>query len=570
MSGATIEFPPAFLLLAAAAALPFLPRAGRSLLSVAAPLTGLGLLFRLESDAFMAVTFAGFELRLLEAGPASAIFGTIFLLITAIAAIYAWHVEDRGQQVAAMLYAGGALGVTYAGDLLTLLIFWELMAVASSWLVFARGKREAIRAGWRYLLVHMAGGSLLLGGILLHYGQSGSLLVEALAAEGGLGVWLILIGVAVNVALPPLHAWLPDAYSRATVTGAIFMSSLTTKSAVYVLLALFPGWELLVYWGVAMALYGAVYGLLANDIREILAYSIVSQVGYMVVGVGIGTELSMNGTAAHAYSHILYKALLFMGAGAVMQAAGTSRLSELGGLASRMRRVVFMFMIGAFSISGFPLLNGFVSKSMIVSAAGDAHYALAALGLLLASVGSFLHTGLRIPVFAFWGEDKGLELRPLPRNMPLAMGLAALLCVLYGLAPGLLYQMLPYETKYHPYTAYHLAESIQILALAFVGFWLLRSKLAGRPCSVLDTDWLYRRGAPVADRLLVGPVNAAFARCEAWASATASLAARAAARPLAWLPQGETANPGSVSGPVGWGIGLSVFLFAVLVTMGWW
>jgi len=570
MSDATIEFPPAFLLLAAAAALPFLPRAGRALLSVAAPLAGLALLYQLESGARVTASFAGFELRLLEVGATNVVFGTIFLLISALASIYAWHVVDRGQQVAALLYAAGALGVTFAGDLLTLLIFWELMAVASSWLVFARRRTESTRAGWRYLLAHMAGGTVLLGGILLHFGETGSLLIEPLSSEGGVAAWLILAGVALNVALPPLHAWLPDAYPQATVTGAIFMSALTTKSAVYALLMLFPGWQLLVYMGVAMALYGVVYAVLANDIRQILAYHIVSQVGYMVAGVGIGTELSMNGTVAHAYSHILYKGLLFMGAGAVIQATGVSRLSDLGGLAKKMRPVVWLFMIGAFSISGFPLFNGFVSKSMIVSASGEAHYTVAMLGLLLASVGTFLHTGLKIPVFTFWGKDQQLEVRRLPGNMYLAMGLVAFLCVFYGVFPEFLYQMLPYEAPYHPYTAYHLVEATQLLAFTFIGFWILRSKLAGEPYIALDTDWFFRRGAPVADRLLVGPVNAAFARCEAWASATASLAARAAARPLAWLPQGETANPGSVSGPVGWGIGLSVFLFAILAAMGWW
>jgi multicomponent Na+:H+ antiporter subunit D len=504
---------PAIWLLGAAAIVCFAPRLIRSIVAVVVPLIALFFLFQMESGSVLRMAFAGLELVPFEMGRTNFVFGVIFLLISSIAAIYAWHIEDRSQQVASTLYAAGAVGVTFAGDFFTLLVFWELMAVASAWLIFARREAESVRAGFRYIMVHFAGGTVLLGGILLHYHETGSLALAAFAPGSGLAAWLILIGVCVNVALPPLHAWLADAYPRATVTGAIFMSALTTKSAVYVLLTLFPGWQILIYMGLIMALYGVVYAVLANDIRQILAYHIISQVGYMVTGVGIGTELSMNGTVAHAYSHILYKALLFMGAGAVIQATGVSKLSDLGGLARKMWPVVILFMIGAFSISGFPLFNGFISKSIIVSAAGKAHYEGIMLGLMLASVGTFLHTGLKIPVFTFWGKDAGLKVRPIPVNMYVAMGIVAFLCTLYGVVPGLLYGMLPYDKPYHPYTAYHLVESIQLLTFTFIGFWLLRSKLAGERCIALDTDWFYRRGAGVAQALVVVPVNAAFEAC---------------------------------------------------------
>ena len=529
------DFPPAFFLIIAALVLPLLPAIARSVTTVVIPLVALAFLLQFETGVLVSHTFAGFELILLQVSNINFIFGVIFLLISSVASLYAWHNRDTSQQVASMLYAGGALGVTFAGDFLSLLLFWELMAIASSWLIFARRRDESTRAGFRYLMMHFVGGSLLFGGIIVYYAQTRSMLLEPLALSMRPGTWLILLGVLVNVTFPPLHPWLPDAYPQATITGAIFMSALTTKSAVYVLLMLFPGWDILIYGGVFMALYGVVYAVLANDIRQILAYHIISQVGYMVAGVGIGTALSMNGTAAHAYSHILYKALLFMGAGAVIQATGRSKLTELGGLGRNMRPVLFLFMIGAFSISGFPLFNGFVSKSMIVSSAGDAHYYSVMLLLLLASVGTFLHTGLKIPVFTFWGADQKIETKPLPWNMYAAMGIVAFLCIFYGVAPGMLYQMLPFDAEYHPYTAYHYIETTQLLVFTFIGFWVLRGKLAGEPYIALDTDWFYRRTAPCAMRWVVVPVNVLFEFGERARNGLIAAVVRGFQNPRAWF-----------------------------------
>jgi multicomponent Na+:H+ antiporter subunit D len=532
------ELPPALFLALAAGLMLVLPKTGRAVVAVAIPLGALALLAQLEPGTYFTARLAGFELLLFEVTKLNFVFGVIFLLITSVASIYAWHLDDRSQQVAALLYGAGAVGVTFAGDFLSLLIFWELMAVASAWLVFARQTAESTRAGFRYLVVHFAGGSLLFGGILLHYAETGSLVLTALSPESAAS-WMVLLGVAVNVALPPFHAWLPDAYPRATVTGAIYMSALTTKSAVYVLLALFAGWEVLIYAGVAMTLYGVLYAVLTNDIRQILAYHIISQVGFMVTGVGIGSELSMDGTVAHAYSHILYKALLFMSAGAIIHATGKSLLTELGGLARPLRWVLVLFLIGAFSISGFPLFNGFTSKSMIVSAAGKAHLEAVMMLLHLASVGTFISIALKIPFFAFWGENRRLEVLPVPPNMYLGMGILGFLCTLYGVLPGLLYTLLPFASKYDPFTAYHFTESVPLLTFTFLGFWMLRKKLKGKPAIVLDTDWFYRRTAPWADRWLVGPINAFFGAGVSARGWVVERCARLSANPIGWFRSGR-------------------------------
>jgi multicomponent Na+:H+ antiporter subunit D len=569
------EAPPFVWLFGAAFVLCFTRGRLSALIQVVVPLVALGLFFQMEKGTTLSLSIAGLDLRPFSLTAVNFLFGVIFLLISGIAGIYAWHIEDRWQRVMSTAYAAGALGVTFAGDFFTLLVFWEVMAVGSAWLIFARRETAATQAGFRYLMVHLAGGSILLGGILLQYHQTGSLLLSTLALEDGLAAWLILVGVGVNVALPPFHAWLPDAYPKATITGAIFMSALTTKSAVYVLLVLFQGWEILIYMGVIMALYGAVYGVLANDIRQILSYSIISQVGYMVTGIGIGTELSMNGAVTHAYSHILYKALLFMGAGAVIQATGVSRLSDLGGLAGKMRTVVVLFMIGAFSISGFPLLNGFISKSMIVSSAGEAHYPVIMLGLFLASIGTFLHTGLKIPVFTFWGKDAQLEVRAIPRNMLVAMSITAFLCVLYGVAPHLLYQWLPYKAYYKPYSGYHLVEAIQLLTFTFIAFWLFRDKLAGERCIALDTDWFYRRGAPILQAGLVRPVNGLFSAGAVLRSKIVEKTVGAFRNPAHWLRLQAPTSPflpdrerPFLASPVAW-ILLVFLLLATSAVLSW-
>ncbi|MBX2992716.1 MAG: Na(+)/H(+) antiporter subunit D [Bacteroidetes bacterium] len=501
---------PALPMLLGAAILPLLPKSLRSTAFLFFPLASLVVVWMLPDGSLVTGKFMQYTLVLCQVDQLSRVFGIIFAFIAFAGGIYSLHINETGQQVAALLYAGCAVGITFAGDLLTLVMFWELMAIASAYLVWARRNADSGRAGMRYLLVHLFGGSLLLAGILLHSADTGSLDIVRLTEHGTIASWLILSGVALNAAVPPLHAWLADAYPRATVTGAVFLSAFTTKSAVYVLARMFPGMEILLIFGVIMTLYGVVFAVLANDIREVLAYHIISQVGYMVAGVGIGTEMALNGAVAHAYSHILYKALLFMGAGVVLHTTGTSKFSGLGGLAKSQPLTLWLFMVGAFSISGFPLFNGFISKSMIVSAAGEAHLDTPMLLLMLASVGTFLSIGLKIPALTWFGADRDIPVTKPPVNMHVGMAVVAMLCFVYGVAPSLLYNMLPYTVTYEPYTAYHLMETVQILLFTFVAFWMLKSKFVSHPTITLDTDWFYRTPAAVIRRLIVDSPGRGF------------------------------------------------------------
>ena len=320
-----------------------------------------------------------------------------------IGCIYGLHVKETGQHIAAFLYVGGSLGVTLCGDYLTLFIFWELMAFASTFLVWYRKKRRSIEAGFRYLLVHTAGGLVLLAGIFLRYKNIHDLSFVQIAANGAtFADYLIMIGFMLNAAVPPINAWLPDAYPEASVTGAVFMCAFTTKTAVSVLARGFPGFEALAIMGAIMTVYGVGYATIENDARRILAYHIVSQVGYMVCGIGIGTAMAVNGAISHAYAHIIYKALLFMGAGAVLEMTGISKLNELGGLYRRMPLAMIFTVIGGISISGFPFTSGFVSKSMIIAAAGESHRIGLLLMMTLAAVGTFLSVGIKLPYFIWF------------------------------------------------------------------------------------------------------------------------------------------------------------------------
>jgi multicomponent Na+:H+ antiporter subunit D len=490
---------PGLLLIAGAWILPLIGGRAKRAVMVGLPALALIDCLLMTPGTYGVVHSMGQELVFGRVDRLSLLFSYVFAMLALIGMIYALHVDDAAPHVAALTYAGAALGAVFAGDFLSLFLFWELMALSAALIVWLRRDRGAVAAGFRYLLVHLFGGVCLLGGIALYWSRTGSLSFGDMSPHVGSAAFaLILLAFLLNAAVPPLGAWLPDAYPEATATGAVFLTAFTTKSAVYALIRGFSGTDILVWWGAAMAVYGVVYAVLENDARRLLAYHIISQVGYMVCGVGIGTQLALNGAAAHAFAHILYKALLFMGAGAVLQVTGLRKLNEMGGLYKTMPLTLALYMVGAFAISAVPLFSGFVSKAMVVSAAGESHRAGAFLLLTLASSGTFLHTGLKLPYYMFFGRDRGLRAQEPPSNMLVAMGLAAAACIGIGLFPDLLYGYLPYPADYAPYTARHVTATVGLLGFTAVGFFLLLKHLDPEPIISLDTDWFYRRALPVS------------------------------------------------------------------------
>ncbi|MFC1832322.1 Na(+)/H(+) antiporter subunit D [Thermodesulfobacteriota bacterium] len=460
------------------------------------------------------VSFLDWQLTFGRIDALSNVFAFIMALMAIIATLYSLQVKDCWQQIAAWFYVAGSIGAIYAGDYLSLFLFWEIMAFASTFLVWCnKDQKDATAAGFRYLLVHTFGGLLLLMGFVLRYQATGSIAFELLDYDThSLYTWLIMSGLMLNAAVVPLHSWLPDAYSKATIGGAVFMCAFTTKTAVYTLARACAGFDILIVLGVAMAIYGIVYAINENDVRRLLGWEIISQVGYMVAGVGIGTALAINGAAAHAFAHILYKGLLFMGAGAIIQMTGKSRFTELGGLYKKMPVTMLFMIVGGVSVSAFPFFSGFVSKSMIIAASYGEHLLWAGFLLTMVSAGTFLVAGLRLPYLLFFCEPKSAEVveraADPPWNMQAAMIFAGLLCFVLGTFYPLLYSMLPYQDAlYHPYSGYHLSETLQILAFTALGFMLFKDRILARPTISLDLDWFYRRGGQLVLWLARNPIQ---------------------------------------------------------------
>lgn len=507
---------PGLILIIGSFLVPYFQGPARSAYLLFLPLAAGIALLSLPYGADLSAQLWGYDLQFIRVDKLSILFGAVFCIMSFLGGLFALKVKDNLQHVAALIYAGSTLGVVLAGDLLTLYIFWELMAVSSTFLILASRTLKAQQAGFRYVLVHIIGGLLLLAGIVLYAQGSGTLEFAYIGLEGAAS-WLIFLGFALNAAAIPLHAWLPDAYPMGTPTSTVYLSAFTTKSAVYLMARCFPGTELLIFVGAVMVVVPIVYALLENDIRRVLAYSLLNQTGFMFCGIGIGTALALNGAVAHAFCCVLYMALLFMAAGAVLERSGKITVTELGGLYKSMPWTCLFCIIGAASIAAFPLFSGFVSKSMVISASGYEKMAVVWLLLQLASAGAVYHAGVKVPYFTFFAKDSGIRPEEPSWNMLLAMALTAFLCVFIGIFPAWLYKMLPFPVDYVPYTGAHVLEQVQVLgfgALAFMltfrfGYYPLEARSQN-----LDVDWLYRKGGEKAYQAADWGLNGINAQAE--------------------------------------------------------
>ena len=499
---------PSLLLIGGGLILPLLRGPLRAAAVLVLPLVSLGLVWQVPDGVALAVPFLGYELALVKGDALSRLFATVFSLMAFAGGLFALNQKRTVELSAAFCYAGAAVGVVFAGDLVTVFIFWELMAIASTVVIWSAGP-SARAAGLRYAAIHLFGGILLMAGIAGQIADTGSLAFGRMTLDS-VPRWLILAGFLVNVAAPPFSSWLPDAYVESSWSGMVFLSAFTTKTAVYVLLRGYPGTELLIYLGLFMVFYGIVYAILENDMRRILAYSIVNQVGFMVTGAGIGTEMALNGAAAHAFAHIIYKALLLMSAGSVLYMTGKRKCTDLGGLFRTMPITAACGIVGALSISAFPLTSGFVSKSMISEAAGIARLEVVWYLLAAASAGVFLHAGVKFPWFVFFQKDSGLRPPDPPWNMRAAMLLFAALCIGLGVAPGPLYAMLPFKVDFVPYTGSHVVFQLQLLLFSGLAFFLMLGWLQRTLTITLDADWFYRRLGVVVLRQLDRWVQASW------------------------------------------------------------
>ncbi|MCY4400519.1 MAG: Na(+)/H(+) antiporter subunit D [Gemmatimonadetes bacterium] len=456
----------------------------------------------------------GYSLTLVRADRLSILFGHLFHLGAFIAIVYSLHLKKGDsatlQHTSAVVYAGSALGAVFAGDFITLFVFWELLAISSVFLIWTRRTPSAVSAGMRYLVVHVVSGVTLLAGAMVYAHETGSLEFGPMGLEGLAG-WLVFLAFGVKAAFPLAHSWLIDAYPEGTPTGTVFLCAFTTKVAVYALARGFAGEEVLIYVGAVMACFPIFYAVIENDLRRTLGYSMINQIGFMVCGIGVGTTLAVNGAVSHAFNDVLFKGLLFMAMGAVMYMTGKTKASDLGGLYKTMPFTAGLCIIGALSISAVPFFNAFVSKSMIMSALLEEHYNWIWPVMLFASAGVVEHAGIKIPYFAFFAHDSGIRTREPPRNMLVAMGIGAAACLAIGIWPDILYGLLPYDVDYEPYTFTHILTQIQLLCFAIgavAAFHLWKIYPAEIRSVNLDADWLYRRAAVRVTRLTAGAVSA--------------------------------------------------------------
>lgn len=477
----------------------------RSAIMLAAPLIGGYQLMTGTPGWEQTLQIMDIELVLYREDALSMLFGKLFHIGAFLCVLFSLHVKDRVQHVAGMLYAGSAVGAAFAGDLLTLFLFWELLGLSSTFLVWASRDDKSISAGMRYLLFQVLSGVLLMAGALWHWSSTGSLAFEEIGLASGAS-WLIFLAFGIKCGFPLLHNWITDAYPASTPTGTVFLCAFTTKVAIYAMARAFPGTDLLIYIGVVMACYPIFFAVIENDLRRVLAYSMVNQLGFMVVGIGVGTALALNGAVAHAFNDVLFKGLLFMSMGAVMYVTGRTKATDLGGLYKKMPITTVLCIIGALTISAFPLFSAFISKSMIMTALlEEGHWAVWT-AMLFASAGVLEHAGIKIPYFAFFAHDAGLDAKEPPLNMRLAMGIAAVLCVAIGCFPGMLYSILPYDAPYSPYDVTHVLTQLQLLAFATLGIVYLHR--SGRypaevPSINLDFEWVYRTLLPGIYRAVV-------------------------------------------------------------------
>lgn len=481
----------------------FLPKKIQKTWVLLIPILAFFQLLSLSPSDGVDISFLTSTLHLLRVDPLSLTFGYVFVIASFAGFLYGIGIAKRTEYTSALIYIGSALSVVFAKDLMTLYIFWELMALSSVFLILLTTTTSSRKAALRYILVHIVGGLVLLAGIIMHAHATGSMSFNAIGIQNT-ATWLMLIGLLVNAAAVPFSSWLSDAYPKSTIMGGVILSAFTTKTAVYALLRGFPGWDSLIWFGVVMAIFGVVYAIYENDIRRILAFSIINQGGFMVCAVGIGSPLALAGSAAHAFCCIIYTALLWMASGAVIHRTGKSNCTELGGLYRYMPLTCAFAIVGALAIAAAPFVSGFTSKMMILKAAKLEHLFWPWLGLELASAGVVFHAGVKFIYAVFFGHDRGLQPKEAPQPMLIAMGICAAVSIYIGCFPSVFYSMLPFSdvitstvpsTFVDIYVKYVSAVITQyeLLLMAVVAFFLVRKHIEPRRGFMLDMDWLYRR-----------------------------------------------------------------------------
>ena len=487
------SFPPGLVMFLGAFLVPFFPHIYRQFYMLFLVFLSVSALFSSEGSHLI-IQLQKIEFILHHSDNLSFPFAIVFHIAAFLVIIYGSHIKDWKEQLAILSYSGAAIAALHAGDLFTLFLWWEATAFTSVILIFCGKTYRAYKSAIRYIVIQVGSGILLLSGAILLFQNSNEAIFQELDINSTAGL-LVFIAFGIKAAFPFFNGWLQDSYPEASEVGTVALSAFTTKLAIYALARSFAGVEILIYIGALMTFFPIFFAVIENDLRRVLAFSLNNQLGFMVVAIGIGTELAINGAVAHAFAHIIYKGLLFMSMGAVLYRVGTCKASELVILFQYMPITAVCSIVGAVSISAFPLFSGFVAKSLIMSSLGYEGFTFIYFMLLFASAGVLHHSGIKIPFFAFFAHDSGLKPKEAPMNMIAAMLLSSLLCILIGIFPSQFYQILPYNTYYQPYDFSHVLSQLQLLmfaVFAFICLWHFKIYPPELNSTVLNSDWFYR------------------------------------------------------------------------------
>lgn len=505
---------PGIVLILTGAVIALLPKAASRYLLPLGALAALAALLGTDKSLSIETPFAGeLKLSLFVCDEISWFFGLVFAVIGVIGSVYSMDKGRRGEKAASAVYAGSALMTVFAGNMLTFIIFWEVMAAASIYMVFKGNGPDARRSSYRYMVMHLFGGNMLLAGVmLLPAGITAA--VGPVTDTDSLAYWLMFIGIGVNCALPPFHTWVADSYPQATPESQLFMGSYTTKVAVYAMIRFFAGTEWLVIFAAVTAVLAACMALIENDLRKLLSYHIVSQVAMMVAGLAAGGDVGAAGAAMHAAFNILYKGVLLMAAGNIFTALGLRYITDMGGLARKMPVTAACTFIASFAIAGVPYFSGFASKALIMDALHAGGFNMSYILVTMAGVGTWLSITMKINYFVFIKKpERELPAGDAPGRVPsddmpgsarasaspgrvpackvLAMAAATVLVVITGIRPEICYDMLSMDPS-HLFAADHVLEYIGLFAGATVPFVLLRTFMAPHEGINLDVDRFYR------------------------------------------------------------------------------
>lgn len=443
--------------------------------------------FYLVPGTSLQLDFLTYNLIPFKVDEISKLTGLIFAVGGLASVLYSMTICSRTNLRLLFVFIGSALTVVFSGDFFTLYVFWELMTISSSFLIILASDVTK-KMGYYYFLMHVAGSLCLLWGIFLQYSATGSLFLNTIEAS----IPFFILAIAVKLSFVGFHTWMPLVYSKAPFYVAVVLSIYTTKVGVYVMARLLPGITILAYAGLISALFGIVMALRQNQVRKLLSYSIIIQVGYMMMGISMGTSEGIAGAIFHLVNHILYKTVLFMVAGIVIYTTGKDPVENLGVLGRKLPLTSLATWVAFLGIAGVPFFNGYMSKTIIKEAIQDP---ILTWGLNVMSFGTSL-LFLKFIYYAFFKRSNVTLHKKPALSMQLGLGFLTVLMILVGIHPYLLENVTNMNVDIHYFDTKHMVSGMKPFLLSIFIFILFKNFLVKDYDRILFVD-VYRKMAKI-------------------------------------------------------------------------